>query len=128
MTYDFSAISSGIDAYFAECDSKNEGAKEGKILKPYTLSGLICHLGLGKNEYHKLCQKKKYAHLFDAARARIEAFTEEYALTGALSASAAANTLKYNFGWFEAPMTGTEPDTQKTVKLILDGDLVRLGE
>ncbi|MBQ5644985.1 MAG: hypothetical protein IIV04_04715, partial [Bacteroidaceae bacterium] len=43
-----------------------------------------------------------YAEIFNRALSRIEAFTEEKALTGELSASAASNTLKYNFGWNEA--------------------------
>ena len=45
------------------------------------------------------------------AKARIEAFIEENALTGELSINAAANSLKYNFGWGEKQYKSEQQET-----------------
>lgn len=115
-----------VKAYFDECDALNL-ADTKKIRKPYTFSGLLCSLGMTRREFEKLCMKSCFAELFTSALAKIEAFTEEHALTGELSATAAANSLKYNFGWGEQKHYDGE-DTAKSIRIILDGDLVRLGE
>ena len=71
--------------------------------------------------------KKAFKDVFNRALAKIEAFTEEYALTGDLSASAAANSLKYNFCWNDRKEKDEEVSA-KSIKIILDGDLVQLAE
>ncbi|MBR4979022.1 MAG: hypothetical protein IKX77_00530 [Clostridia bacterium] len=119
----FEAIKGGIDAYFAKCDGQNGD----RIRKPYTLSGLLCELNMTRAQFEKLYAKPKYMQTFTSALSKIEAFTEEYALTGALSASAAANSLKYNFGWGEQREKSAS-DEQKSIKIILDGELLRLAE
>ena len=119
-----------IKEYFDECDSINmsgEGSGDKKIRKPYTLSGLLCELGMTRGEFEKLGARPNFAKLYMSALSRIEAFTEEHALTGALSATAAANSLKFNFGWGETKHTGID-EAEKSIKIILDGDLVRLAE
>jgi hypothetical protein len=120
----YEIIKNGIEAYFAKCDEENDGIK---IKKPYTMSGLLCELGMTRTQLEKLSSKPKYSQMFMRAMAKIEAFTEEYALTGALSASAAANSLKYNFGWGE-PKDKGDCDEQRSIKIILDGELPRLAE
>ncbi len=114
-----------INDYFYDCDSQND---EKKIRKPYTLSGLLCKLEMTKDELRRYIAKPNFKRLFENALARIEAFTEEYALTGALSASAAANTLKFNFGWNDTKHKDEDAGVEKSIKIILDGDLVRLAE
>lgn len=119
-----------IKEYFDECDSINmlqTGSGDKKIRKPYTLSGLLCELGMTRGEFEKLGTKPNFAKLYMSALSKIEAFTEEHALTGALSATAAANSLKYNFGWGDAKNTGAE-ESEKSIKIILDKDLVQLAE
>lgn len=119
-------LEEAVNTYFNECDSINgEDAK--KIKKPYTFSGLLCRMGITRKEFERLSKRNSFAPLFSSALAKIEAFTEEHALTGELSAAAAANSLKYNFGWGEHKPSADE-DTAKSIRIILDGDLVKLGE
>lgn len=115
-----------IKDYFYECDSHNEG----KIRKPYTLSGLLYRIEMTKSEFQKLCSKPNFKKLLSAALAKIESFTEEHALIGELSATAAANSLKFNFGWCDTKHKEIDSDEKypKSIKLILDGDLVQLAE
>ena len=126
MKHDLTALSDGIDAYFAECDAENQSVKP-KVIKPYTVSGLLYALGLEREEFESLRAKPKYRRLFSSACARIESFIEENALTGALSCNAAMNSLKNSFGWGESK-TASEPSKSQTVTLMLDGELVRLAE
>ena len=115
-----------IRDYFYICDEHNEA---GKIKKPYTFSGLLYNTGLTKTEFAKLIAKPNFKKLLTSALAKIEAFTEENALIGSLSANAAANTLKFNFGWCDKNKDNDNDDKQKnSIKLILDGDLIRLAE
>ena len=117
-----------INDYFACCDSLNEeNANSKKIVKPYTLSGLLCYVGLTRHEFEKLLCRKRYADIFNRALSKIEAFTEEKALTGDLSASAASNTLKYNFGWNEAK-SDDKSASSGILKIVLDGELMKLAE
>ncbi len=99
----FATLESDIQEYFSECDRINTGQKS--IIKPYTLSGLLCHLGITRAQFEQMCQRRKYAHLLIGAKAKIEAFIEENSLTGSLSANASSNSLKYNFGWGEKQET-----------------------
>ena len=116
-----------INDYFLCCDSLNEKDNK-KISKPYTLSGLLCYMGLTRKEFEKLSEKKKYAEIFNRALSKIEAFTEEKALTGELSASAASNTLKYNFGWNKAKSEDKDNGASGVIKIVLDGELMKLAE
>ncbi len=92
-------IKKGIEDYFHMCDEIN--CSSGEIVKPYTLSGLLFHLGITRDEYRRMLTGRNTAPLLQTAGARIEAFIEENVLTGELSVNAGANSLKYNFGWGE---------------------------
>lgn len=116
-----------VGEYFEECDRLN-GTDVKKIVKPYTLSGLLYYIGLTKKEYEKLKCKKKFAEIFIQALAKIEAFIEEKALIGAISSSAAANTLKYSCGWLESKSDKDAKEPAKVLKLVLDGELMKLAE
>ena len=116
-----------INEYFLYCDSLNR-ENEKKIIKPYTLSGLLCYTGLTRKEFEKLLVRKRYADIINRALARIEAFTEEKALTGELSSSAASNTLKYNFGWNEVKSEDKNGSASGVLKIVLDGELMKLAE
>lgn len=116
-----------VDEYFKECDRLN-GTDGKKIVKPYTLSGLLCFMGLTKKEYEKLMGKKRFAEVFVQALAKIEAFIEEKALIGAISSGAAANTLKYSCGWLEVKSDKETKEPAKVLKLVLDGELMKLAE
>ncbi len=95
-----SGLEERVEEYFKLCDSINE-ADSKKIVKPYTMSGLLYHIGLTKHEFDQLSQVKKYSDLLRSARARIEAFIEEKSLSGELSINASQGSLKYYFGWGE---------------------------
>lgn len=90
--------------YFALCDRENDGcdAKSG-LAKPYTLSGLLCALDLTKDEFYALEKSSKGKKLVRYVLMKIEAFIEENALSGRLSANFAQSTLKNSFGWGEKP-------------------------
>lgn len=117
------------EQYFDMCDTINEQGliKDNKVKKPYTLSGLLYYIDISREEFEQLCKVKCFSPLFTKALSRIEAFTEEYSLIGALSTNAAANSLKYNFGWGREK-SFSEEGASKTIKIILDGDLVSLAE
>ena len=120
-TYDYDLLQAAVTSYFDACDAVNTDTK---IRRPYTLSGLIYALGFDREEFDALCAKKKYRALFSHAKARVEAFIEEHTLTGALSPTASANTLKYHFGW--GADRADEP--LGTVKIMMDKELSRLAE
>lgn len=112
-----------IDEYFNRCDMANEGS--GKVIKPYTLSGLLCHLNLSSQELSELCKVREIRRIISAAKLRIESHIEENALNGKLSGSAAINSLKCNFGWNEK-VSKEEP--VKALSIVLEDDLGTLGE
>ena len=126
---DIHELEQKIEAYFAACDALNmppDGKKEDKkVKKPYALSGLLLALGFTRAEFEKLCASPRYKALLARTLSRIEAFTEENALAGTLSASAAANSLKYNFGWGSKAVEETAP---QSIRLVLDEDMMRLAE
>lgn len=117
-----------IERYFEKCDEQNFGEKDAKkIRKPYSLSGLLCDIELSRSEFESMNLSRRYGHVLNKALARIEAFTEENALTGSISASAAANSLKYNFeGGFQNAEDVS--DGARSIKIILDEDMMRLAE
>ncbi len=111
-----------IEEYFNRCDAANADAK--KVTKPYTLSGLLCHLGLTQSELDELCETRTLRRIINSAKLRIEAHIEENALNGKLSGTAAINSLKCNFGWNEKP----QKDEQiKTLSIVLEDDADDLG-
>ena len=127
---DMAALEKRIDAYFAACDALNapeDGKKEDKkVKKPYALSGLLLAIGLTRAEFEKLYASPRYKPLLSRTLARIEAFTEENALAGTLSARAAANSLKYNFGWGSKALSEETPTAR--IRLVLDEEMMRLAE
>ncbi len=104
-----------IEEYFLLCDSENERSND--IIKPYTLSGLLYHTGLTRDEYRRMLSGRKYSDILVRAGAKIEAYIEENVLTGELSVNAGANSLKYNFGWGEKKNDRTESADSVTVSL-----------
>ncbi len=117
-----------IEAYFTACDEINARAAEKedkKVKKPYSLSGLLLATGLTRGEFERLYASPRYKTLLARTLARIEAFTEENALAGALSASAAVNSLKYNFGWGAKSASDEAPHS---IRIVLDEDMMRLAE
>lgn len=108
-----------IDSYFVYCDSFNENDKC-EIIKPYTLSGLLSHIGITKKEFDRLLTVKKYEKMLWSAKAKIEAFIEENALTGELSCNASLNSLKYYFGWGEKSEKGEESCTKHITVTLSD--------
>lgn len=121
----YEGIGEKIKDYFLMCDAVNE--RSGELVKPYTLSGLVCYLGITRLELEKLCASKKYSSDLQDAKARIEAFIEENALTGELSCNASANSLKYNFGWGENREKG-EIDTSKHITVTLSPEMRELAK
>ena len=87
----YADIEKKIQKYFDECDALNGGEK--KLVKPYTLSGLICSMGVTRTEFEKLMRNKKDAQKLYGAKAKIEAFIEENALIGGLSANSGVGLL-----------------------------------
>ena len=120
----YSDVGEKIEAYFASCDEENS-AGGGKIRKPYTLTGLISYIGVTRAEFERLAAKRQYAPLISDAFSKIEAFIEEHALTGDLAANAAANSLKYNFGWGDRKQDSTAGGN---IKIVLDGESSRLAD
>lgn len=91
-----------INDYFNVCDRQNvllSDKKNQKPAKPYTLSGLLYHLDISAAELDELCEMKGIRRIILSAKRRIEAYIEENALNGNLSATAAFNSLKEHFGW-----------------------------
>ena len=117
MTIKLSELEKRIEQYFDECDARNAGItekkKDEKIPKPYTMSGLLYHIGLTKKEFETLMAKKNFAPVLKSAKARIEAFIEEKALSGELSNNASQGSLKYYFGWGEKD--GCMQDDEKRI-------------
>ena len=118
-------IKAGTEDYFCMCDGINSAGQG--IVKPYTLSGLLFHLGLTRKEYYKLLENKKFSPVLLSASARIEAFIEENILTGELSVNAGANSLKYNFGWGDKK-TDKGEGSSDDVRVSLSPDIVNLAK
>ena len=111
------------DRYFLKCDTANS-ENDSKIVKPYTLSGLLCEMGITKEQFFSLGEKRDGRALVNYLILKIEAFIEENALSGKLSASAAANSLKYSLGWCEK----VEDDDSSNIIVSLSKDAEELGE
>lgn len=111
------------DEYFSSCDNANS-ASSTKIVKPYTLSGLLCALALTREQFFSLGDSREGRRFVNYVILKIEAFIEENALSGKLSASAAANSLKYSFGWNEK----AESTQEGSFSVSLSDEASRLGE
>lgn len=112
-----------IDEYFNRCDMANEN--QGKVIKPYTLSGLLCHLNLSSEELSELCSVRELRKIINSAKLRIESHIEENALNGKLSGTAAINSLKCNFGWNEKAQ---KDEGVRSLSIVLEDGLDSLGE
>ncbi len=113
-----------VEEYFELCDSENCGTK---IKKPYTMSGLLYHTGLTRQEFQMLVSKRQYMPMLRSAKQRIEAFIEENSLTGDLSCNASQGSLKYNFGWGEK-LDLKEEQTISTVSVVLSDEAKELSK
>lgn len=114
-----------INDYFLYCDAVNESREE--IVKPYTLSGLLCYIGISRQEFEKISKTKRHQRLISRAKSKIEAFIEENALTGELSINAATNSLKYNFGWGEKADRG-ESDEHGPLTVVLSPETAEIAK
>lgn len=119
-------VRSRATAYFEECDRENAlcDAKH-PLPKPYTFSGLLCALAMTRQEFADLYQTPGGRRFCNHALMKIEAFIEENALSGRLSATFAQGTLKNSFGWGERQDTETEAPT---VSVTLSEDAADLAE
>ncbi len=109
--------------YFSLCDTANAEAAP-KIAKPYTLSGFLSAAELSREQFFSLAKSREGRKFVNATLMKIEAFIEENALSGKLSASAAANSLKYSLGWDE------DDDCEKdsSIEVSLSEKVRELGE
>ena len=106
--------------YFKNCDLENAV----KIVKPYTVSGLLYSAHISKEDFASLSSGDgEGARLAKRALLRIEAFIEENALNGKLSSNAAMNTLKNGFGTAEK-----DECVGENITVTLDGSAELLGE
>ena len=113
------------DRYFSQCDEMNSYYEpKASIVKPYTLSGLLCELGMSREAFRSLSKTREGRRFADYVLMRIEAFIEENALAGRISSSAAASSLKYSFGWNEKEKLQED----ETVKICLSDEAKKLGE
>ena len=88
------------DKYFSRCDEMNAVCDpKTPLAKPYTLSGLLCELEMSREAFRSLSKRREGRRFVDYVLMKIEAFIEENALSGRISSSAAASSLKYSFGW-----------------------------
>ena len=111
------------EKYFSQCDTANEEAAP-KISKPYTLSGFLSAVELTREQFFSLGKTRNGQRFINATLMKIEAFIEENALNGKLSASAAANSLKYSLGW-----DGTgDSDRENSIVVSLSENAKALGE
>lgn len=100
------ALEQACKNYFDACDSeiiKKVISKSGKELeiytRPYTLSGLALHLGLGRTQLVKYSFHDVYGDVILWARTKCENYVEEGMLVGRLNVLAAMFNLKNNYGW-----------------------------
>lgn len=111
--------------YFNDCDKANaECGEKAPLAKPYTLSGLLCALELDRDNFRSLDKTRKGRMFVNYVLMKIEAFIEENALSGRISASAASNSLKYSFGWSDKEKTNED----RSITVSLSEDAKRLGE
>ncbi len=112
-------LSREFSRYFNSCDLENAS----KLVKPYTVSGLLYFTNLSKEEFGELSSGSgEGAELAKRALLKIEAFIEENALNGKLSSNAAMNTLKCGFGMAE------KDASPESITVTLDGTASVLGE
>lgn len=116
-----------IDEYFCLCDDLNS-ADPKRIVKPYTLSGLMSYTGLSRGELQALSKSRKYSGVIADALSKIESFIEEKSLTGVLSCNASMNSLKYNFGWGEKEIDEDEGMRVRSINITLSGEAGTLSE
>lgn len=113
------------DEYFALCDSENSAIdKKLPLAKPYTLSGLLCALELTRDGFYSLKNTREGRIFVDFTLMKIEAYIEENALSGRISASAAASSLKYCFGWNDKEHF----ERNENVSVFLSNEAKELGE
>lgn len=118
---EYSRIAAG---YFLACDRANGQCGKSPIVKPYTLAGLLYALDMTEEQFRALANTRNGKSFVSRALLKIEAFIEENALSGRLSASAAANTMKYYFDRNEKEkMCGN-----KNITVTLDDNVRALGE
>ena len=126
-------LEKSISEYFEVCDKANRcenfnetagkvSKSDSKPHKPYTMSGLLCHIGLTYKEFELLSENNKYRRLLYGAKSRIEAYIEEKSLTGELSSNASQASLKYYFGWGEKQEKEIPSVGEGTVIKVVLGD------
>ncbi len=78
------------DKYFSECDRENCDG----IVKPYTLAGLLCVLGISREQFYSMRESRAGAKFVNYVLLKIEAFIQENALSGKLVSKAASEYLR----------------------------------
>lgn len=114
---DIVALEKAMAKYFEACDRENTD----KIIKPYTLSGLLYSIRLSKEEFACLANGTA-SELADRAMLKIESFIEENALSGRIPSNAAMNSLKTSFS------SEKEQTKHEAVSITLDNASAMLSE
>lgn len=113
------------ERYFDVCDKANALCEpKMPLAKPYTLSGLLCCLGISRKAFFALEGTRDGRLFVNHVLTKIEAFIEENALSGRLSASAAQSSLKYSFGWGDKE----KDDEDEKITVTLTPEARRLAE
>lgn len=81
--------------YFTHCDKVNK--ENGKIVKPYTLSGLASFLQVDRDTILNYRDREEYSALIKDCKAKVLAFLEENSLTNNINATMSIFQLKNNF-------------------------------
>lgn len=79
-----------IDAYFEECDLKNE---------PYTITGLACALDTDRVTLVRYQERDEFCNTIKKAKRKVEKQFEERSLQGKYNPTIAIFLMKNNFGY-----------------------------
>ena len=89
------------------------GSQIMRRIKPWTLGGLACYLGVDRKTLYNYSKNDKFFPTIKNARAKVEAYVEEQLFTPKIAAGVIFN-LKNNFGWQDKPC-GDEKTTEDAV-------------
>ncbi len=111
-----------VEAYFKWCDDQGQTTTDSKgnervIRKPYTITGLCVYLGISRHTWCEYADKPEFRDITEAAKLRVENYTEESALTGRANPVFSIFSLKNNFGWVDQQTINT---TQEPEHLTMD--------
>lgn len=103
-----------INDYFKMCDEKG---------KPYTITGLALALDLDRKALLEYSGKEEFSNTVKKAKARVEAYAEEY-LYGSKQTAGVIFNLKNNFGWVDK--TEVKADVKATIEDYFEDHTIEL--